>query len=64
MLLVGHVIALAALARQESRGGHYRTDFPEPRDEYKHRQRFVAPEIDGPNLDSELEVVRKAELAL
>ncbi len=31
------LIASAAWAREESRGGHYRSDFPEPRDDWKHR---------------------------
>jgi L-aspartate oxidase len=36
---VALLIARCALAREESRGGHYRTDFPETRPEYqKHSQ--------------------------
>jgi Aspartate oxidase len=30
MLEVGHLVAEAALMRTESRGGHYRMDFPQP----------------------------------
>jgi L-aspartate oxidase len=33
--LVGWLIARCALAREESRGGHYRTDFPEKRPEFQ-----------------------------
>ena len=29
-LLAARLVASAALQRQESRGGHYRSDFPEP----------------------------------
>lgn len=32
MLTVSHLVSLAALAREESRGVHFRTDFAEPRD--------------------------------
>jgi L-aspartate oxidase len=30
------LIARCALAREESRGGHYRSDFPAPREEFRH----------------------------
>ncbi len=33
MLTVGWLITLSALERTESRGGHYRTDYPKPNDE-------------------------------
>jgi len=36
--LVAWLVARAALRRTESRGGHYRRDFPEPRSEWRIRQ--------------------------
>ena len=36
LLAVSMVIARAALEREESRGAHFREDFPERRDEYNH----------------------------
>ena len=35
MLTAGQMMAEAALLREESRGAHYRTDFPEPKDEWR-----------------------------
>ncbi len=40
MLLAGSMMAEAALLREESRGAHYRTDFPHPRDEWKRHITF------------------------
>ncbi len=40
MLLAGRLMAEAALMREESRGAHFRTDFPEPRDEWRRHITF------------------------
>jgi len=41
LALVGRVMAEAALRREESRGAHYRIDFPESRRHWRRRQLFV-----------------------
>jgi L-aspartate oxidase len=44
MITVAHLMAQAALARTESRGVHFRTDFPKLDEEHWHRHlRFVRP---------------------
>jgi L-aspartate oxidase len=35
LVLCGRLVTDAALLRQESRGAHYRSDFPQPRDEWR-----------------------------
>ncbi|HKV09189.1 MAG TPA: L-aspartate oxidase [Thermoanaerobaculia bacterium] len=42
LLGVARLVAAAALARQESRGGHYRTDFPHPDPTWKRRLTLTA----------------------
>jgi L-aspartate oxidase len=41
MHLVASLIAASALRREESRGAHYRTDFPEKRDEFLYPSRLA-----------------------
>ncbi len=40
LLLVGRLMAEAALIREESRGAHYRTDHPSPREEWRRHITF------------------------
>lgn len=40
------LIAVAALKREESRGGHFRSDFPQPSDGWKHRTYMTLREAD------------------
>jgi len=46
MLMTAHLIAKAAELRKESRGGHFRTDFPETNDE-SWRRHIVLRRIEG-----------------
>jgi L-aspartate oxidase len=46
LLWVGRLVTAAALARQESRGGHYRSDFPSP-DPTWQRRLFLTAAPDG-----------------
>jgi L-aspartate oxidase len=46
MLTLSRLATLGALAREESRGVHFRTDFDQPRDEFLHHTDLV-PVSDG-----------------
>jgi succinate dehydrogenase / fumarate reductase, flavoprotein subunit len=51
MLLVSESIATAALARQESRGGHTRDDFPGPNPEWGSKNLVVSLADDGESVE-------------
>ena len=51
MLDVAQVIVASALARQESRGCHHRTDFPKQDDENWLKRTVATVTPDGPALD-------------
>ena len=61
MALAGLLVAEAALAREESRGGHYRTDHPEQEETYRSRRPLSIPAVNGAHLsvvgDRPVEVV-------
>ncbi len=50
LLLVSRLVTLAACKREESRGAHFRADFPKTRPTWKRRQRFT---LDSANLETE-----------
>lgn len=46
MTTAAKLIAAAAFAREESRGGHFRSDFPEARETWRHRTFLTLPEAE------------------
>ena len=50
LALVGRLVSEAALYREESRGGHFRTDFPEADNDFEHRLPLSIPAENGAHL--------------
>jgi L-aspartate oxidase len=46
MLTVARLVALAALRRTESRGAHFRSDYPDPRAEWERRQELTLADLE------------------
>ncbi|WP_236016132.1 L-aspartate oxidase [Brucella endophytica] len=46
-LTTAKLVAVSALKRQESRGAHFRTDFPDAQPEWRHRSRLTLAEAEG-----------------
>ncbi|TDJ49943.1 MAG: FAD-binding protein [Nitrospina sp.] len=59
MLKMAEIIATTALARQESRGGHYRTDFPKRDDQEFLKHSLVYQSEDGMEIKSKKVIVTK-----
>lgn len=47
VLATARLVAISALRRHESRGGHFRTDFPEKRPEWQHRTFLTLADADA-----------------
>ncbi len=48
LMLVARLVALAALDRRESRGAHYREDFPQPLPEWRRHQSLTVDRLHKP----------------
>jgi L-aspartate oxidase len=55
VLATAKLVAVSALRREESRGGHFRTDFPEKRPEWQHRTFLTLSDAEA-SLDEMMEL--------
>jgi len=63
MLTAAKTVTTAALARTESRGGHFRTDHPQPKEEFRKRSFLTKDDIDQQHNSARPEY-RKGHLTL
>ena len=64
LLGVGRLVAAAALARRESRGGHYRSDFPAPDPAWQHRLFLTAAPDGSPRFEDAAAEIAAPTLAV
>jgi len=64
LLGVGRLVVAAALARRESRGGHYRSDFPAPDPAWQHRLFLTAAPDGSPRFEDAAAEIAAPTLAV